>query len=72
MTHQHKGGMCTTCVHAHRDCSYLPFSTMPALARDAQTVIVRCTDFQRSNLRLTPPVTPGEHAGCNATDEVNH
>ena len=47
MTHQPKGGMCRTCVHAHRNCSHLPFSTMPALARDAQTVIVRCTDFQR-------------------------
>jgi hypothetical protein len=47
MTHQTKGGMCRTCVHAHRNCSHLPFSTMPALARDAQTVIVRCTEFQR-------------------------
>ena len=47
MTHQPKGGMCRTCVHAHRNCSHLPFCTMPVLARDAQTVIVRCTDFQR-------------------------
>jgi len=47
MTHQPKGGMCRTCVHAHRNCSHHPFNTMPALTRDAQTVIVRCTEFQR-------------------------
>jgi hypothetical protein len=47
MTHQPKGGMCTTCTHAHRDCSHLPFSTMPPLSNDKQTVIVRCTDFKR-------------------------
>lgn len=46
MTYQPKGGMCATCALAHRNCSHLPFSTMPALARDAQTVIVRCSDFQ--------------------------
>jgi hypothetical protein len=39
--------MCTTCTHAHRDCSHLPFSTMPPLSNDKQTVIVRCTDFKR-------------------------
>ena len=47
MTHQPKGGMCAVCVHVHRNCSQLPFSSMPALARDAQTVIVRYTNFQR-------------------------
>ncbi|MDX9667947.1 hypothetical protein QMK50_23625 [Pseudomonas sp. P5_152] len=47
MTYQPKGGMCRTCTHAHRNCSHLPFSTMPVLARDTQIVIVRCTDFQR-------------------------
>lgn len=47
MTHQPKGGMCATCVHARRNCSHLPFSTMPPLSRDGQTVIVRCTEFQR-------------------------
>lgn len=47
MTHQPKGGMCATCTHAHRKCNHLPFNTMPALARDEQTVIVRCTEFQR-------------------------
>jgi len=47
MTHQPKGGMCATCAHARRNCSHLPFSTMPPLSRDGQTVIVRCTEFQR-------------------------
>lgn len=47
MNYQPKGGMCATCVHAYRDCSHLLFSTMPPLSRDNQTVIVRCTDFQR-------------------------
>lgn len=45
MNHQPKGGMCATCAHAHRNCSHLPFSTMPPLSNDGQTVIVRCTDF---------------------------
>jgi len=47
MNQQPKGGMCATCVHAHRNCSRLPFSTMPTLARDGQTLIVRCTEFRR-------------------------
>ena len=47
MKHQPKGGMCATCVHAHHNCSHLPFNTMPALTQDAQIVIVRCTEFQR-------------------------
>ncbi|TKD40309.1 hypothetical protein [Azotobacter chroococcum] len=47
VTHQPKGGMCAACRHALRDCSSLPFSSMPVLARDDQTVIVRCTQFQR-------------------------
>lgn len=33
--------------HARRDCSALPFKVMPAIQRDASTVIVRCTDFKR-------------------------
>lgn len=47
LQHQPKGGMCRTCEHALRKCNHLPFDTMPALARDAQTVIVRCTEFHR-------------------------
>lgn len=47
MTHQPKGGTCAACRHALRDCSSLPFSSIPILARDGQTTIVRCTDLQR-------------------------
>lgn len=47
MTHQPKGGMCMSCTHAHRNCSHLPFGTMPAIDRDAKTIIVRCTEFKR-------------------------
>ena len=47
MTHQPKGGMCVACVHAKRNCSNLPFETMPPIQRDDKTVIVRCTDFKR-------------------------
>jgi len=46
MTHQPKGGMCAACRHALRDCSSLPFSSMPVLQRDGKTTIVRCTQFQ--------------------------
>ena len=47
MTHHPKGGMCCACQHAHRDCSTLPFKTMPPIQRDTSTIIVRCTDFKR-------------------------
>lgn len=48
MNHQPKGGMCVACIHAARDCSALKFETMAPIKRDGQTVIVRCTDFQRA------------------------
>ncbi|WP_157731435.1 hypothetical protein [Azotobacter chroococcum] len=48
MTHQPKGGMCAACRHALSNCSALPFASMPELKRAGQTVIVRCTQFQRS------------------------
>ncbi|SEI63609.1 hypothetical protein SAMN04244572_03215 [Azotobacter beijerinckii] len=47
MIFQPKGGMCAVCHHALRNCSTLPFDRMPVLQRDGQTVIVRCTEFQR-------------------------
>lgn len=47
MNHQPKGGMCVACIHAARDCSALKFDAMAPIKRDGQTVIVRCTDFQR-------------------------
>lgn len=48
MTYQPKGGMCAACIHAPRKCDHLPFNKMPPIKRDAETIIVRCTDFQRS------------------------
>ncbi|OHC12499.1 MAG: hypothetical protein A2002_04470 [Pseudomonadales bacterium GWC1_66_9] len=47
VTHQPKGGMCAACRHALSNCSALPFASMPGLDRVGQTVIVRCTQFQR-------------------------
>ncbi|SEI97969.1 hypothetical protein SAMN04244579_02668 [Azotobacter beijerinckii] len=47
MTFQPKGGMCATCCHALRNCSSLPFASMPVLERAGQAIIVRCTQFQR-------------------------
>ena len=59
MTHQPKGGMRSSCVHAHRNCSHLPFSTMPAIAGDGQIVIVRTTEFQRRKQPLFHLPTSG-------------
>ena len=47
MTYHPKGGMCCACQYARRDCSALPFKSMPPIQRDTTTVIVRCTDFTR-------------------------
>ena len=47
MTHHPKGGMCCACQHARRDCSGLPFKSMPPIQRDASTIIARCTDFKQ-------------------------
>jgi hypothetical protein len=47
MNHQPKGGMCAACVHAPRKCNHLPFNKMPPIKHDAETIIVRCTDFKR-------------------------
>lgn len=61
MTHHPKGGMCCACQHARRNCSTLPFKTMLPIQRDANTVIVRCTDFKRQGLtlQLNQPAAPG-------------
>lgn len=47
MNYQPKGGMCVACANRHRNCSSLPFASMPVLEVDGQTIIVRCTQFQR-------------------------
>lgn len=44
-----KGGMCGNCVHAERDCSHLPFSTMPVISTPTQGLsIVRCAEYVRA------------------------
>ena len=43
MSYQPKGGMCRTCSHAKRDCSTLPFGSMPVIERLGSVAIVRCT-----------------------------
>lgn len=49
MTHYPKGSMCMACRHAIKDCSHLPFPTMPALSKCKHKVIVRCTEFEHAN-----------------------
>lgn len=48
-THQPKGGMCRTCLMGMtRNCSNLPFESMPVIEVDKSTgvKIVKCTDHQ--------------------------
>jgi hypothetical protein len=48
-TYQPKGGMCLSCVHAHADCSALPFAQMPVIGKVTDDVmIVRCVRFERA------------------------
>ena len=51
LTHQPKGGMCSTCKHCNRDCSHLDFDKMSVISKPDifGAVIVKCTDFQRVN-----------------------
>ncbi len=44
MIYQPKGGMCMTCQHAKRDCSALPFASMPVISKRADVAIVKCTE----------------------------
>ena len=48
MIYQPKGSMCAACQHALRDCSGLPFRSMPVAKRinDVATSVI-CTDYQR-------------------------
>lgn len=54
MSHQPKASMCMACTHLHENCARLPFSTMPAMSKSKGQVIVRCTEFQRSDVTNGP------------------
>ncbi|ASK18432.1 hypothetical protein CEK60_03520 [Halomonas sp. N3-2A] len=54
-SHQPKASMCIACRHTFDDCSGLPFSTMPAMAKSDDAIIVRCTEFEHAN---RPPQRP--------------
>lgn len=47
MTHQPKGGMCTSCLRTMKDCSQLIFYAMPVIGISDNIKIVRCTSYQR-------------------------
>jgi hypothetical protein len=52
MIYQPKGGMCQSCAHARRDCSSLPFSTMPVIGKwNGFVLIVRCTEHKPKEAR---------------------
>lgn len=41
-----KGGMCSTCIHANRNCANLPFHTMPVIKVHDLVRFVRCTEHK--------------------------
>lgn len=47
--YQPKGGMCACCVKRLDDCSELDFAAMPVIERNGTVVIVKCTEYVRSN-----------------------
>lgn len=55
MTHQPKGSLCMACRHTFDDCSHLPFSTMPAMRKYADRIIVRCTEFEHAERSTQRP-----------------
>ena len=44
--HQPKGGMCMSCQHVNRDCSWMDFESMPKMKQAEELVIVKCTGFE--------------------------
>lgn len=50
MTYQPKGGMCATCRNIKRDCSGLPFASMPVIkVYPDGTKAVKCKEWERKN-----------------------
>lgn len=52
-TYYPKGGRCSACRHRERDCSALPFHTMPVHRRDGADVVVICTEYDQLNYGAT-------------------
>jgi hypothetical protein len=49
LTHRPSGSMCMACLHNERDCSTLPFASMPLMKRDRDGgLVVQCTHFKRA------------------------
>ena len=56
--YQPKGGMCYACQHMQRDCSGLPFHTMPGISSFPGSIVVRCTEFSARGVMPTLPAAP--------------
>ena len=56
--YQPKGGMCMACAHKRKDCSSLPFHSMPIIKRDKQVAIVACTEYARTRTYKVDPGAP--------------
>ncbi len=48
MTYQPKRSLCFNCIHRDRDCSALPFHTMPVVEQVWAVRIVKCTEYKKS------------------------
>jgi len=52
-----KGSMCAACVNRLKDCSKLDFKSMASMSKIDDTIIVKCTEFDRElipcNLKYT-------------------
>lgn len=47
ITYQPKGSMCCNCTHWSRDCSRLPFETMPVIEKVGNVRVVKCHEFSK-------------------------
>jgi hypothetical protein len=49
VTYQPKGSMCCNCSHWFRDCSHLPFKTMPVIESQGNIRVVKCHEYIKPN-----------------------
>lgn len=49
ITHIPKGGMCVGCANIKKDCSNLPFNTMPVISSYKNIVTVKCTEYTKND-----------------------